>query len=254
MNFYLYCMAYPIEALVASMLPPAEFGSYMAIGSKKSSRGKVVFMEVDKDLKSDAFNLDRARHECRPHPDGSPKASVYLAIYRVLEHLPLESVKNLYLTTKDGRTLAIAPQKVAYEAAHLRRGGVFLYQELAPARPQVISSLDPLDFGRLMTDPKTPIHLPKLLFARMRVGTEAGSIAGQSDLPYGNLPHLQNCALEVLSKNKTTKTVERSQDDFFYSAIMDGLYLSAATAALYFPFPTEGELKDKYYQWWRSAV
>lgn len=254
MNFYLYCMAYPIEALVASMLPPAEFGSYMAIGSKKSSRGKVVFMEVDKDLKSDAFNLDRARHECRPHPDGSPKASVYLSIYRVLEHLPLESVKSLYLTTKDGRTLAIAPQKVAYEAAHLRRGGVFLYQELAPARPQVISSLDPLDFGRLMTDPKTPIHLPKLLFARMRLGTEAGSIAGQSDLPYGNLPHLQNCALEVLSKNKTTKTVERSQDDFFYSAIMDGLYLSAASAALYFPFPTEGELKDKYYQWWRSAV
>lgn len=254
MNFYLYCMAYPIEALVASMLPPAEFGSYMAIGSKKSSRGKVVFIEVDKDLKSDAFNLDRARHECRPHPDGSPKASVYLSIYRVLEHLPLESVKSLYLTTKDGRTLAIAPQKVAYEAAHLRRGGVFLYQELAPARPQVISSLDPLDFGRLMTDPKTPIHLPKLLFARMRLGTEAGSIAGQSDLPYGNLPHLQNCALEVLSKNKTTKTVERSQDDFFYSAIMDGLYLSAASAALYFPFPTEGELKDKYYQWWRSAV
>lgn len=254
MNCYLYCMAYPIEALVASMLPPAEFGSYMAIGSKKSSRGKVVFMEVDKDLKSDAFNLDRARHECRPHADGTPKSSVYLAIYRVLEHLPLESVKNLYLTTKDGRTLAIAPQKVAYEAAHLRRGGVFLYQELAPARPQVISSLDPLDFGRLMTDPKTPIHLPKLLFARMRVGTEAGSIAGQSDLPYGNLSHLQNCALEVLSKNKTTKTVERSQDDFFYSAIMDGLYLSATSAALYFPFPTEGEPKDKYYQWWRSAV
>ena len=118
-------------------------------------------------------------------------------------HVTLESVKQLYLTTKDGRTLAIAPQQVPTEASHLRRGGVFLYQELAPARPQVVSGLDPLDFGRLMTDPKNPIRLPKLLFARMRVGAEAGSIAAQSDLPYGNLPHLQNCAQEVLSKNKT---------------------------------------------------
>jgi hypothetical protein len=254
MNFYLYCMAYPIEALVASMLPPEEFGSYMAIGSKKSSRGKVVFLELDKDLKAEGFNLDRARQECRPHADGRPKSSVYLSIYRVLEHLPLESVKHLFLTTKDGRTLAIAPQKVGNESAHPRRGGVFLYQELAPARPQVVSSLDPLDFGRLMTDPKNPIHLPKLLFARMRLAADAGSIAGQSDLPYANLPHLQNCAQEVLSLNKATKTVERSQDEFFYSAIMDGLYLAAAGASLYFPFPTEGELKDKYYQWWRSAV
>ncbi|MBK6881173.1 MAG: hypothetical protein IPO76_09825 [Elusimicrobia bacterium] len=254
MNCYLYCMAYPIEALVASMLPPEEFGSYMAIGSKKSSRGKVVFMEIDKDHKAEGLDMERARRECRPHADGRPKSSVYLSIYRVLEHLPLESVKQLYLTTKDGRTLAIAPQQVPTEASHLRRGGVFLYQELAPARPQVVSGLDPLDFGRLMTDPKNPIRLPKLLFARMRVGAEAGSIAAQSDLPYGNLPHLQNCAQEVLSKNKTTKTVERSQDDFFYSAIMDGLYLASPSASLYFPFPTEAELKDKYYQWWRSAV
>jgi hypothetical protein len=68
MGFHLYCMAYPIEALVASTLSPEEFGVYMAVGSKKSSRGKVAFLEVDANLKSDAFNVDRARQACAPQP------------------------------------------------------------------------------------------------------------------------------------------------------------------------------------------
>jgi hypothetical protein len=35
---------------------------------------------------------------------------------------------------------------------------------------------------------------------------------------------------------------------------MDGLYLMEPKSGLYFPFPMEAELKDKYYEWWRSAV
>lgn len=254
MSFYLYCMAYPVEAFVASMLSPEEFGAYMAIGSKKMSRGKIVFLEINSDLKTDRFDLDRARRDCRPGPDGRPKSSLYLSVYRVLENLPLESVKTLYLTTKDGRTLGISPQRIPSETAHPRRGGVYLYQELAPVRPQVVSGLDPLDFGRLMTDAANPIHVPKLLFARMKVGDNPATIANEAGLPYDNLPHLQNCAQEVLQEGKNTKIVERAEDEFFYTAIIDGLYLAEPGAALYFPFPTEAELKDKYYQWWRSAV
>ncbi|MBL0348879.1 MAG: hypothetical protein IPP68_00680 [Elusimicrobia bacterium] len=254
MGFHLYCMAYPIEALVASTLSPEEFGVYMAVGSKKSSRGKVAFLEVDANLKSDAFNVDRARQACAPQPDGRPKPSVYLSIYRVLERLPLESFKKLHLITKDGRALGIEPQRVSFEGAHLRRGRLFLYQELAPVRPQVVSDLDPLDFGRMMTDVSNPIHLPKVLFARMKIGSDAGVIAASPDLPYDNLAHLQNCAEEVLAKGKTSKTVERVHDEFFYSAIMDGLYLASQGECLYFPFPSETQLKDAHYQWWRSAV
>ena len=254
MSFYLYCMAYPIEALVASMLPPEEFGSYMAIGRNKTSRGKVVFLEVDKDLKSEHFDLDRGQRECHPTPEGTPKHSVYLSIYRVLERLPLSALKNLYLVTKDGRPLALEPQRIASETAHPRREGVYLYQELCPVRPQVVSTLDPLDFCKMITDLKSPIHLPKLLFARMKVGEDPSNLLAEASLPYNNLGHLQNCVHEVMKAGKASKTAERIADEFFYTAIMDGLYLAEPGAALYYPFPAEGDLKDKYYQWWRSAV
>lgn len=61
---------------------------------QKSSRGKVVFMEIDKDHKAEGLDMERARRECRPHADGRPKSSVYLSIYRVLEHLPLKASNN----------------------------------------------------------------------------------------------------------------------------------------------------------------
>ena len=44
---------------------------------------------------------------CKPHDDGAPKRSKYFSIYRVLEHIPLENLKNLYLATDDGRVLGL---------------------------------------------------------------------------------------------------------------------------------------------------
>jgi hypothetical protein len=35
---------------------------------------------------------------------------------------------------------------------------------------------------------------------------------------------------------------------------LDGFYLMERESGLYYPFPTDEELKDRYYQWWRSAV
>src|SRR5688500_5830859 len=99
MRYHLYCMAYPMEALVASMLSPEEFGRYMAVGTKEMARGRVVFMAVDQGSVGSAFDLERAARYCVPRPDGTPKQSHYLAIYRVLENLPLAAFKELYLAT-----------------------------------------------------------------------------------------------------------------------------------------------------------
>ncbi|HVO33000.1 MAG TPA: sodium-translocating pyrophosphatase, partial [Elusimicrobiota bacterium] len=105
-NYRLYCLCYPMEALVASMLSPDEFATYLAIGSRKIARGKVVFFEIDPEFNSDRFDWEKARKECVPDADGKPKSSVYLGIYRVIEHIPFEAIQKLYLVTRDGRSLA----------------------------------------------------------------------------------------------------------------------------------------------------
>jgi len=255
-NYHLYCLTYPMEALVASMLPPEEFATYLALGTRKIARGKVMFFKVTPGFNTGHFNWEKARTECVADAQGKPKSSVYLGVYRVLENVPLDAIQNLYLVTRDGRSLAITPQRITPTADHARReSGVYLYQELCPVRPLVTSRLDPLDFGQLITGATDGVHVPRLFFARLKLGVDPRNLVQEASLPYDNLAHIQDCVTEVLEKSKATKTVERSHpDDFFYTTIMDGFYLAEQNTGLFFPFPLEAELKDKYYQWWRSAV
>ena len=45
MSVYLYLSLIP-EALIASMLPPLDFGTYLAIGTKKRTRGQAMFFSA----------------------------------------------------------------------------------------------------------------------------------------------------------------------------------------------------------------
>ena len=76
------------EALIASMLPPPEFGSYLAVGTQKRTRGQALFFSLN-GLKRVPFDLKGAESKCVPHPNGEPKHSVYVTVYRVLEQMPL---------------------------------------------------------------------------------------------------------------------------------------------------------------------
>jgi len=253
--YHLYCLAYPMEALVASMLPPDEFASYLALGTRKIARGKVIFLEVRPGFASDRFDWAKARRECVPDSAGRPKSSVYLGVYRVLENIPLEAVARVHLVTRDGRNLSIDAQRIASAPDHPRRKNFYLYQELCPTHPLVVSSLDPLDFGRHMTNPANNVCVPRLLFTRLKLGEDPARLLQEASLPYDNLAHIQDCIQEISAGGKLTKTVERLHpDNFFYTTIMDGFYLARQGDGLYFPFPMESELKDRYYLWWRSAV
>ena len=106
MSVHLYLSMIP-EALIASMLTPQEFGVYYAVGTSKKSRGQAVFFEVDPNFRHDYFCIEEGIRRCVPHEDGSPKASIYISVYRVLEHIPLDVIGKLYLVTKDGRTLGL---------------------------------------------------------------------------------------------------------------------------------------------------
>jgi len=254
MDIHLYLSLTP-EALIASMLSPEEFGVYYAVGSAKKSRGQAIFFEVDPTFRHEYFRIDEGFRRCVPHEDGSPKASIYISVYRVLEHVALGALQRLYLVTQDGRSLGLAP---TWELPQ-DEGDLHLYQEIAPVHPLVVSTLGPDKFFQLIV--KTPlslVSLPAICFAELRLGElaadpEHGDIR---DLPYPNIPHLRQCLLDLKTKTVHTKMVDRvSPASFPYRTIKNGIFVGRAVEErlLYFPLPSPAQLRAEHYYWWRSV-
>lgn len=253
MDRHLYLSLIP-ESLIASMLPPVDFGNYYAIGAQAKSRGQAVFFEVDPDFESDYFDLSQIEKRCLPHPDGRPRKSTYLSIYRVLEHVPISALGKLYLTTDDGRVLGLEARQWQPDTS----GGVHLYQEYCPVGPRVASNLPPERFIQRVTDPGQPISVPKIVFAELILdGLSTDPRHAPADnLPYPNIAHLRDCLIEQMEDaDKPTKLVTRAiRGDILYRTIRNGFFIGAGSEFKYYPMPDRLELENQYYDWWRSAL
>ncbi|GJQ63679.1 MAG: hypothetical protein SCALA702_27320 [Melioribacteraceae bacterium] len=250
---YLYLSLTP-EALIASMLPPEDFGKYLAVGSKKRTRGQALFFEVDTNIESDYFKTGIIKERCVPHSNGAPKRSVYLSIYRVLEHIPLSKLKNLYLVTDDGRVLGL--EKGEYSVKN--NSQLHLYQQLGPVSPRVATKLNPVEFVKFITDLSQPVSVPKIVFTELTLDELAENPLKGNDesLPYSNIDHLRDCLIGLTNKDsKKTKTVIRTlTGNLFYRMVKNGFFIGENGNVVYYPFPSLEELNSKYYPWWKSAV
>ena len=258
MTVYLYFSLIP-EALIASNLPPEKFGQYYSTGSGYKSKGQSLFFEVDPELTSDYFDIKTALERCVPTADGTPKHSVYVSVYRVLEHLPTSALGTLYLSTSYGHTLGIRRGELAEEAGH----SLHLYQDLAPVNSLVVSNLDPTSFYQSVTlTPTKFIRFPALCFVELELDELARDPEnGQAnDLPYPYLHHLRE-ALMVLKprtddkpSTKDSKMVHRVHSlECPYRMIKKGFYVGNGSDLAFYPMPTHRELRDNHSQWWRSA-
>lgn len=251
MRTYVYLSLTP-ESLVASMLPPYDFGSYLAVGTQKRAHGQAMFFGIE-GLTNNSFRMEDITQRCVPHPNGKPKRSLYLSIYRVLERVSLDCLRSLYLVTRDGKVLEIEQQEKIPEIS--RR--YHLYQELCPVHPRIASTLNPKDFTRFITDRSNNIYVPKICFVDLRLGELAQNpeTAKVRDLPYHAVEHLRDCLIQLKNNpEKHTKTVDRIHPQWFpYRTVETGVYVGNNERTLFYPFPTEEELKEKYYQWWDSA-
>ena len=192
-------------------------------------------------------------HRCIPHDDGRPKKSVYIATYRVLEHIPLTTIGKLYLVTRFGETLSLTRSTVFPEPS----SALHMYQEIAPVSPLVVSGLDPRRFYQFLTQDKDNLlHLPATCFVDLRLGNlakepEFGEV---KDLPYSFIHHLRECLVELKEKKIHTKMVDRTHSiEYPYRMINSGIYIGNEQQLAYFPLPSRDELRGTYYQWWRSA-
>ncbi len=253
MDIYLYLSLLP-EALIASQLPPMDFGNYLAVGTKKRTRGEAMFFEVDRDFKSSAFRLDHLEELCKEHKDGERKCSKYLSIYRVLEHVPVNSLKKLYLVTDDGRVLALDEREFQPKESQ----ELHFYQQIAPVNPSIASRLNPVDFCKFITTSENRIYLPKLVFCELVLQDLATDPlnAPTDDLPYENLAHLRDCLVGLQKQpDKPTKTVTRTKKhDLLYRTIKNGFFVGDQDYFKFYAFPSRQEMEEKYHAWWRSAL
>ncbi len=253
MGKFIYLTATP-EALIASMLPPEDFGEYLSTGTKKRNKGQAIFFEVDLSQIEQLIDMDSLNRRCVPKPDGSPKNSVYLSVYKVLEMIPLSALKSLYITTDNGYTLEL--KRTTYDLSKENKSKLYLFQELCPVSPMVASELPPSAFLKRLTDGSTPIVLPKLFFVELKLGDLATNpLKGSVDyLPFANVGHLRDC-LEALKGDyeKHMKTVQRVfSGSLLYRAIGSGFYIGSRDDILFYPYPSLTELEDINYEFFRS--
>lgn len=253
MTTYLYLSLIP-EALVASMLPPDDFGLYYAIGSAKRSRGQAIFFSVDRDKILDAgFPLEDVDARCVAHKDGRPKSSLYLSIYRVLERVPRDALTALHLATDDGRVLTITPEQFVPDG----EDRAHLYQEFCPVTPRIVSHLNPEEFAAVITNTESNVHVPRIAFAELTLGNLKNDPEHRDieNLPYPNIGHLRDCLRELSkSPDKESKTVLRQMtQEVLYRTIRNGVFVGDSTGITAFPLPSRDALEREYRAWWRSA-
>ncbi len=253
MNTYVYLSLIP-EALIASMLPPADFGLYYAIGQAKRSRGQAIFFSVDRDaLDPEIFPLSDIDSQCVPHPDGRPKTSLYLSVYRVLERIPRSALIALHLTTDDGRVLTLEPRDFVSDG----EDRAHLYQEFCPVTPRIVSRLNPQEFTAFITDPRKHVTIPRLVFAELTLGNLKNDPDHNDidNLPYPNIGHLRDCLRELAAvPEKSTKTVLRQMtQEVLYRTVRHGFYVGDADGITAFPLPSKDQLEREHLAWWRSA-
>jgi hypothetical protein len=254
MRKYLYLSLFP-EALIASMLPPDEFGSYIAIGDYKKLHGRAMFIEVDPDFRHPYFEIDEGLKRCVPRPDGSPKRSVYISGYRVLEHIDFNALHKIYLVTEFGQVLGLDHSEVLPE----NDAPFHLYQEVAPVTPLVVSTHAPQAFIEMVTrgSKNTLLKWPAICFVELNLGELAHDPENgdAGNLPYTYISHLRECLLDLkIREKKQRKLVDRNHiPDFPYPTIKNGIFLGNQEKILFYGIPTPEELRENHHNWWRSA-
>jgi len=253
MSTYLYLSLIP-EALVASMLPPEDFGLYYAIGSAKHSRGQAIFFSIDRDKLSESdFPLGEIEQRCVPHADGSPKTSIYLSIYRVLERIPRDALVALHLATDDGRVLTLEPQPFVPDG----EDRAHLYQEFCPVSPRIVSRLNPAGFAEFITHSGRNVTVPRIVFAELTLGNLKNdpNHSDVDNLPYPNIGHLRDCLRDLSqAPAKSTKTVLRQMtQEVLYRTIRNGFFVGDDSGITAFPLPGADTLEREHFAWWRSA-
>ncbi len=256
---HLYSIIYPTHALIASQLNPTDFGKHYAVGSAKHFNGKVVFVEVDTSLESEYLSLPEIWAEVRPHEDGTPKRTKFVSNYRVLENIPMDKFRDMYLVTVDGHSLRL--EKSAYTTIN-EPGLIRIFQQLNPIQMLVASNLDQRNFGDYYTLKNKNKGCPKLCYTQIRLSIDEFERCYNDpehfEMAFPNIPNnkLYECIRELQDKpTKKSKTISIASifHHLHYKSIRHGFWIAGDGQLIFYPLPSNKDLREKHYRWYKSA-
>ena len=161
---------------------------------------------------------------------------------------------TLYLITADGLSLGLqkGPVPDVEESAPY-----YLYQDLCPVQPLVISSMPLKPFGEYMVSDEFIISLPALCYCDLKVVNmdDPVNTGNVGPLYNHNLRHLQKCIDAITVRGKKTKIMERTfAGRFTYQTIKSGIAFVNKTGQIWYAMPDEQTLAEHHYDWARSAM
>jgi hypothetical protein len=255
---HLYQILAPNPALVASQLDPEAFARHYTAGSVRYYAAKVVFAEIDVNFRHPYFRIDEALAGLIPHDDGRPKATKFISTYRVLEHIDLNAIRRVLLSTPEGYTLELGstPYTKTHESGFLR-----IFAEIAPLRMLVLSRLDFPAFGRYITDPNFPKGAPKQFYTQIELDIEH-FLSDFEERPTMHPPipglhpsKLRAAIMEMRTDpNKLSKglRLDSSFDTVPYKLIRHGFMFASQDQTRFFPIPSRAEIEATNYRFWRA--
>lgn len=254
----LYVILHPTVALIGSQYTPEQLARHYTVGPTRYYRGKVLFAEVDIGFRHPYFAIEPAIAELKPHEDGRPKATKFIASYRVLEHLDFGALKNLYLTSAEGYCLELEPGSLAEKDG---MGDLRIYAEIAPLRMLVLSRFGFTDFGAFLTDPANSIGAPKFFYTQLDFGIEE-FMAEYEQNPFMQPPipnlhpaNLRDAILElraVGTKSNKGLSLNSNLDNISYRMIRNGFMFASRQERRFYPMPSPGEIEKRNLKFWRS--
>jgi hypothetical protein len=254
----LYLILHPTAALVGSQLPPEELARHYTVGPTRYYRGKVLFAELDAGFRHPDFAIEAGLAELRPHEDGRPKATKYIAAYRVLEHVDFAALRDLYLTTAEGYCLRL--RQGPYEPT-LAGGDLRIFAEITPLRLLVLSKMDFVGFGQFITDTANPTGAPRFFYTQMDLDID-GFLSEYEANPLMQ-PPLRNLHPEILAsairelrtvKSKSNKglSLHSNLDSLSYRLISRGFMFAGRGESRYYPMPSAADIEKANLKFWRS--
>ena len=258
---HLYAVLHPQEALIASQLKPEQFAMHYISGSTRYYDGKVIFAEIDSNFRSDFFDIETAFSSMHPHSDGRPKATKFISCYRVLEHIDIGSILNLYLTNPDGSVLKL---EAANHDLTLRSPEVLrLFALIDPLRMLILTRQNYLDFGAKITKKENAKSAPTVLYTQLEFDEESflsdwdkNSLI-PSPIPGIHPSKLHSAILELkLRPNKLTKGLglDNNLNRISYSLIRHGFMFASDKGFKFFSMPKIKDIEENHFRFWRGML
>ncbi|MCG8480432.1 MAG: hypothetical protein MI724_15170 [Spirochaetales bacterium] len=254
----LYAIMHPSPALIASQLEPDLFARHYLAGSIRHYSGKVIFAELDSDFNHAYFHIDEFLKDVVPHEDGRPKATKFISVYRVLEHLDFSRIKKLYLTTPEAATLALE----ASEEVQTRQPGLLrIFAEINPVRMLVLTPMNFLEFGDLVTNPSVLRNVPALFYTQLEFDADAFLTDFELNpmlpppVPKVHPSKLRDAIGELSSSlRKKTKglLLDSSFDTIPYRMVRHGFMFARHGEYRFFRMPPHRDIEKTNYKFWKA--